>query len=56
MALIGVGADNTFGHPSPSALTLLAETGAVVLRTDQDGDIAVTVDDQGRVGVRRRDG
>lgn len=47
VALIGVGADNTFGHPSRTVLGLLAETGTVVLRTDRDGTYALLhVDDQ----------
>lgn len=54
IALIGVAADNTFGHPAPSALTLLREAGMVVLRTDTDGDIAVSRDSDGLV-VHRRD-
>jgi competence protein ComEC len=41
VAMIGVGTDNTFGHPAPSTLSLLRRSGAVVLRTDLDGDIAV---------------
>lgn len=56
VALIGVGADNTFGHPAPSLLSLLDSTGAVVLRTDLHGDIAVARDDDGRMVVHRRDG
>ncbi len=56
VALIGVGADNTFGHPAPSLLSLLQSTGAVVLRTDLHGDIAVARDDDGRLVVHRRDG
>jgi len=44
VALIGVGADNTFGHPTPTALRLLAEAGTLVLRTDRHGDVAVVVD------------
>lgn len=41
VALIGVGEDNTFGHPSRTALSLLAEAGSVVLRTDRDGTYAL---------------
>jgi len=41
VALIGVGADNTYGHPTPSALETLAEVGATVTRTDQDGTAVV---------------
>lgn len=42
LALIGVGAENDYGHPAPSALGLLATTGATVLRTDRDGMVAVS--------------
>lgn len=41
IALIGVGADNSFGHPSRTVLSMLAQTGTVVLRTDRDGTYAV---------------
>lgn len=51
VALIGVGEGNTFGHPTPTALRLLGEAGAVVLRTDRHGDVAVVVDDDGRLGL-----
>jgi len=40
VALVGVGADNSYGHPAPSALELYGSS--VVLRTDQCGDIALT--------------
>lgn len=53
VALIGVGADNSFGHPTPSALALLRETGAVVLRTDLHGDVAVIADGPGLAVVIR---
>lgn len=56
VALIGVGADNTFGHPTPSALSLLRDSGALVLRTDTDGDVAVSRDAQGQLLVHRRGG
>lgn len=56
VALIGVGADNTFGHPAPSALTLLRTAGMVVLRTDLHGDVAVARDAQGVLTVHRRSG
>jgi competence protein ComEC len=41
LALVSVGADNDYGHPAPSTLQLLAALGAVVGRTDRDGDLAV---------------
>ena len=39
--MISVGADNTYGHPTPTALAWADRHGARVLRTDEDGDIAV---------------
>ncbi|AXH97964.1 ComEC/Rec2 family competence protein [Ornithinimicrobium avium] len=53
VALIGVGADNTFGHPAPRTLELLRRSGALVLRTDLDGDLAVGRDATGLFVVRR---
>jgi competence protein ComEC len=43
--LVSVGADNDYGHPAPEALAPFQQAGAPVLRTDQDGDIAVVVED-----------
>ena len=42
IALIGVGADNTYGHPTDEMLELLAQCHATVYRTDEDGDITLT--------------
>jgi competence protein ComEC len=43
VAVIGVGAKNTFGQPSKEALARIASsTKAQVFRTDQDGTVAVT--------------
>jgi competence protein ComEC len=42
VAVIGVGVDNDYGHPSPRALDLLARDGVQsVLRTDEEGDVSV---------------
>lgn len=41
LAVISVGADNTYGHPTPTALAWARRHGARVLRTDRDGDVAV---------------
>ncbi|MFX4285120.1 ComEC/Rec2 family competence protein [Janibacter sp. G349] len=41
VAIISVGADNTYGHPTPTALAWAARHGSRVLRTDRDGDVAV---------------
>ncbi|WP_299956733.1 ComEC/Rec2 family competence protein [uncultured Modestobacter sp.] len=54
VALISVGADNTYGHPADRLLDMLA--GMRVYRTDRDGDVAVSgsAGDWG-VAVRGRD-
>ncbi|MBU20088.1 ComEC/Rec2 family competence protein [Microbacterium sp.] len=39
VALIGVGADNTYGHPTTTTIAMLQ--GSAVGRTDQDGIVAV---------------
>lgn len=44
VALVSVGAGNTYGHPSPTVITSLADGGAVVLRTDRHGSIIVRTD------------
>lgn len=43
VALISVGADNTYGHPHPDTLRLLEANGAVVHRTDRDGTVTAEV-------------
>lgn len=43
LALISVGAGNSYGHPHKKVLQRLRETGAEILRTDQCGAITVTV-------------
>ena len=54
VALIGVGLDNDYGHPSPNALRLLAEIGPVVHRTDTSGSLAVSRSEGGlRVTLER---
>ncbi|WP_435212170.1 ComEC/Rec2 family competence protein [Streptomyces sp. bgisy034] len=41
LALISAGADNSYGHPAPATVAALRAQGAVVLRTDEDGALAV---------------
>lgn len=41
VAMISVGTGNSYGHPAPATLELLAQAGAKVLRTDRDGAIAI---------------
>src|SRR5262249_54634870 len=44
VALVSVGAGNTYGHPNAAMLARLSGAGARVLRTDLDGDLAVASD------------
>ncbi|MEV0205486.1 ComEC/Rec2 family competence protein [Streptomyces sp. NPDC050788] len=41
LALISCGEDNPYGHPAPGTVAALRAEGAVVLRTDRDGALAV---------------
>ena len=50
IAIASAGADNSYGHPSPSALRLATSLGMTVLRTDTQGSVAVTSAD-GRIGA-----
>lgn len=53
LATISAGADNDYGHPTPTLLKLLRKDGIEAWRTDQDGDIAVVLRD-GRLHVVTR--
>ena len=55
VAVVSVGAENEFGHPAPETIRAWEESGANVLRTDVNGDIALLIDDAGRLAwVGRR--
>jgi competence protein ComEC len=41
VALVSVGADNTYGHPTARTLTWLTQAGMRIHRTDREGDLAV---------------
>jgi competence protein ComEC len=43
LGLISVGAENPYGHPAPPTLATLAEGGVPVLRTDEEGELVVSV-------------
>ncbi len=43
LAVISVGAENSYGHPSGETLEALAEAEVPVLRTDEDGEIGLAV-------------
>ncbi len=53
VALVSVGAKNDYGHPSPHILAALQRNGAVIARTDHDGDIAVSLSARGLALSRR---
>ena len=41
VAVVSVGANNDYGHPSPLLLGEMARLGVPLFRTDQDGDVAI---------------
>jgi len=49
VAVVSVGAQNTYGHPSPDTLAAWESAGVMVGRTDTAGDIAVVNDPFGLV-------
>jgi competence protein ComEC len=51
--LVSVGAGNTYGHPAPATLDLLAAAGMAVARTDTHGAVAVV---GGKDGAGNSDG
>jgi competence protein ComEC len=50
LAIASVGVDNDYGHPAPRTVQLVASLGMTLMRTDQEGAVAVTVLD-GRIGA-----
>lgn len=44
LALVSVGAGNTYGHPGPAVMRRLLDAGATVLRTDQLGTVILRTD------------
>jgi competence protein ComEC len=54
IALVGVGLGNDYGHPNAGTLASYRAAGALVGRTDLDGDLAVVLDDAHRLGLVRR--
>ncbi|MGM1057789.1 DNA internalization-related competence protein ComEC/Rec2 [Saccharothrix sp. Mg75] len=53
VALVSVGAGNRYGHPSGVLVDALTRQGALVLRTDRDGDTAVLTGPDGPRVARR---
>lgn len=44
VAAFSAGADNGYGHPAREALAMYAQVGAVIVRTDEDGHLAIRTD------------
>ena len=44
LALVSVGAHNSYGHPDPAVMRSIAATGAMIARTDQMGTVIVRTD------------
>jgi competence protein ComEC len=55
IALISVGAENDYGHPAQETIDAWRAAGALVARTDLNGDVAVVASGSG-LGVVVRDG
>ncbi len=53
IALIGVGKNNSFGHPSQETIKKLEKKGISIYRTDQDGEINVIIDNKGKLNVTK---
>ncbi len=47
VAAIEVGADNTYGHPTPATMTALRAAVPHVFRTDRDGTVRLHADASG---------
>jgi competence protein ComEC len=47
LAVISVGEDNPYGHPTPATVATLEAHDVPVLRTDQDGDVEIDVAEGG---------
>ena len=51
ISLIGVGKDNTFGHPNQQVLERLQSINTRIYRTDLNGEIAIKINKQGKVKI-----
>ena len=52
IALIGVGKDNMFNHPSNTTIEKLENMGIKIYRTDLNGEISICVNNNGEVSIK----
>jgi competence protein ComEC len=55
LAVISVGRDNRYGHPTPEVMGRLERSGASVRRTDQEGSLAILARGDGSYTVSSQD-
>lgn len=53
IALIGVEKNNNFGHPSSQIIERLKKCGTQVLRTDESGEITLTINRKGEYTIKK---
>ena len=54
IAVISVGEGNSYGHPHADALAILNDVGAKIYRTDEQGTIVVTADQNKKITVDKK--
>lgn len=53
IALIGVGENNKFGHPNEEVLERLETGGSKIYRTDEMGEIVLSIDKEGKIKIKK---
>ena len=53
IALIGVGENNLYGHPSNDVIQRLQDIGAKIYRTDENGEIVIKVNKKGKIKIKK---
>ena len=54
IALIGVGADNKFGHPGEDAIKRLEEKKVTIFRTDLEGEITIEINKERNLKIKTK--
>ena len=53
IALIGVGKNNTFGHPNEDVLKRIEKKGCKIYRTDLNGEITIRINKKGKMWINK---